>query len=158
MLSYITIQVEEARVKVSCPNDACDRYVHRDEIIVRLSGPTKEKFFRFLVDANKEINVKTCPKCSSVMTVDKEKVTKPDKMGVMVVCEDCELEWCFVCQAPFHEKLSCKQYRRGDKLLHQWAKENHFGQTNAQKCPKCKVRKSWLNEISTLFLSVQRVS
>ena len=59
------------QVKMGCPNSDCERFVHRDEIMVRLSGPIKDKFFRFLVDANKEAHIKTCPKCSTVTTLDK---------------------------------------------------------------------------------------
>ena len=139
MLMYITTQVEQAQVKMGCPNGECVKFVHRDEIMVRLTGPIKEKFFKFLVDANKEAHIKTCPKCSTVTTLDTDQVRKPGKHGLEVVCVECELRWCFVCQAPWHEGLTCRQYIHGDRLLNKWAKEHHFGQANAQKCPRCKV-------------------
>lgn len=56
-----------------------------------------------------------------------------------VVCPECFLVWCFPCQAPWHENVSCKEYRTGDKLLRKWAQSHVHGQANAQKCPKCKV-------------------
>ena len=70
MLSFITIQVQQAIVKIQCPSSACDQTVHRDEIMTRLSGDLKDKFYKFLVDANKEPHIKTCPRCSTVMTID----------------------------------------------------------------------------------------
>lgn len=56
-----------------------------------------------------------------------------------VQCSECNYHWCFKCHAPWHEGLSCKQYRKGDRLLKSWAKEKIHGQLNAQQCPKCKV-------------------
>jgi hypothetical protein len=35
--------------------------------------------------------------------------------------------------------LTCKQYRKGDRLLKTWAKETNHGQVNAQRCPRCSV-------------------
>jgi hypothetical protein len=32
---YITIQIEQGNVKIGCPNDKCDKYVHRDEVNVQ---------------------------------------------------------------------------------------------------------------------------
>ncbi|KAI1294192.1 putative E3 ubiquitin-protein ligase [Halotydeus destructor] len=51
----------------------------------------------------------------------------------------CNYYWCFVCHAPWHGQVSCKQYSKGDRLLSTWAKELSQGQLNAQKCPKCKI-------------------
>ena len=56
-----------------------------------------------------------------------------------VVCPECFLVWCFPCQAPWHEAVTCKEFRRGDKLLLKWAQQHVHGQANAQRCPKCKV-------------------
>ena len=56
-----------------------------------------------------------------------------------MVCPECFLVWCFPCQAPWHEAVTCKEFRRGDKLLLRWAQQHVHGQANAQKCPKCKV-------------------
>jgi len=62
-----------------------------------------------------------------------------DKYGVRVTCAECQLDWCFPCHAPWHAQMKCVEFRRGDKLLKAWAREQHYGQANAQKCPKCKV-------------------
>lgn len=44
-----------------------------------------------------------------------------------------------MCHSPWHQQLTCQQYRQGDKLLKLWAKQLNQGQLNAQRCPKCKV-------------------
>lgn len=56
-----------------------------------------------------------------------------------IQCSKCELVWCFRCHAPWHEGLKCREYRKGDKLLRNWASVVEHGQRNAQKCPNCKV-------------------
>lgn len=32
VLMYVTVQIEQGNVKIGCPNDNCDKYVHRDEV------------------------------------------------------------------------------------------------------------------------------
>ena len=44
--------------------------------------------------------------------------------------------------------------RKGDALLRDWAREFHYGQLNAQKCPKCKVKLDSRNRFLGLFLAV----
>lgn len=56
-----------------------------------------------------------------------------------VECEQCQFVWCFVCHAPWHEGLKCKEFQKGDKLLKNWSREQQSGQLNAQVCPTCKV-------------------
>ena len=56
-----------------------------------------------------------------------------------VECGQCELSWCFRCHAPWHASLTCADYAKGDKQLKSWARESHYGQPNAQHCPKCRI-------------------
>ncbi|GFT51693.1 probable E3 ubiquitin-protein ligase RNF217 [Nephila pilipes] len=56
-----------------------------------------------------------------------------------VACPSCQLQWCFQCHAPAHGALTCRQYKKGDHLLRNWARARTHGQQNAQKCPKCKI-------------------
>ena len=139
---YVNTQISQAIVKVECLNAVCDHYVPREEILAVLEPENKEKFYRFLVDANKEPHIKTCPRCSHIASVDQElvKTFKQMKYGHKVTCEACELLWCFPCHSPWHEEVTCKDFQKGDKLLSAWAKEHHYGQANARRCPKCKVR------------------
>jgi hypothetical protein len=56
-----------------------------------------------------------------------------------VQCKECRLIWCFQCQSPWHDGITCDQFKKGDRMLKYWAKEVHYGQQNAQSCPKCKI-------------------
>ncbi|XP_071110560.1 uncharacterized protein [Haliotis cracherodii] len=157
---YLITQVNQGIVKIECLKTECSSYVHRDEILARLPAELKDKYYKFLVDANKDPDVKTCPRCSHVMKLsglnqrlnthalklkkkDRAVITREEKKhvkdGIQVQCSKCELEWCFPCQAPWHEGVTCKQFRKGDRLVKTWANEYHYGQQNAQKCPKCKI-------------------
>ena len=155
---YLSTQVSQAIVKIECLNNECNNYVHRDEILARLPLDLKEKYYKFLIDANKDPKVKTCPRCTQVMRLDdylqkmsenglvkqtkryKKYLKRDKKKSIEVTCEKCGLEWCFQCQAPVHKGLSCKTFKKGDQLVKTWASEFHYGQQNAQRCPKCKVR------------------
>ena len=141
MLQYLTTRVESALVVVECPMSKCQQLISRDEINARLPMETRVKFQRFLIDLNKEANKKTCPRCSDVMTIDADLVKKPKfhKTPYAVDCPTCYLKWCFPCHAPWHEGLTCKQYRKGDCLLRSWARQQVQGQVNARRCPSCKV-------------------
>ena len=141
MREYVNMQVEQGTVNLECPSDSCRRYVHRDEILSHLRPELKEKFYKFLVDANKEPHIKTCPRCSHITKVDPAGLSERPvkKLSLEVVCDECELVWCFMCQAPAHSGKSCKDFQRKDELLKLWAKRHDDGQTNAQKCPECKV-------------------
>jgi hypothetical protein len=154
LLTYLTTQVEHRNVQMECPGVDCREYIHRDEILFRLSPQFKDKYYRFLVDTNTDPNVKTCPRCSHIhQRDDKVKIghthwkTKPKRK---VTCTSCDLLWCFDCHAPWHESMSCREYRKGDKSLTAWAKlptnsgrsRYEIGLTNAKRCPKCKVSRS----------------
>lgn len=140
MEKYLTYEVERGVVRIECINGTCVSYIHRDEILGRLPPTIKDKYYRFLVDANKDPNIKTCPRCSNIYNkLENGILADHGKYGVKVECPDCHLDWCFECQAPFHTNIKCKDFRKGDELLKSWAKEHHFGHQNAQKCPRCKV-------------------
>ncbi|XP_045181788.2 uncharacterized protein LOC123540640 isoform X2 [Mercenaria mercenaria] len=136
---YIETNVEQGVVKIPCLGSSCDAFLFREEILGRLSVPMKDKYYKFLVDANKDPKVKTCPRCSNILKISDEDSQQKTKYGLLVTCPECRLEWCFECQAPWHKNIKCKEFRKGDKLVKSWAKEKHYGTTNAQKCPKCKI-------------------
>ncbi|CAF0861208.1 unnamed protein product [Didymodactylos carnosus] len=139
MNEYIEHQIRQRTVKIQCPNMLCQQYIHRDEIITRLRPEIREKFFHFLADVNREINVKTCPRCSNVHEIDRNLFLHIRKAPTKVQCAECNLIWCFQCHAPWHDGITCKEFRRGDRMLKTWAKEVHYGQHNAVSCPRCKV-------------------
>ncbi|XP_041361449.1 uncharacterized protein LOC121377502 isoform X2 [Gigantopelta aegis] len=157
MEMYLSTQVSQAIVKIECLNTECNNYVHRDEILARLPLDLKEKFYKFLIDANKDPKIKTCPRCSHVTRLEdcllkmngnisskkqkqyKKYLKRVKKKSLEVKCDKCELEWCFTCQAPLHKGVNCKTFKKGDQLVKMWASEFHYGQQNAQRCPKCKI-------------------
>ena len=134
-------QVSEANVKVQCPSSECKKSIHRDEIFALLDANMRTKFNQFLINVNCFPHQKTCPSCNHITTIDLKELADPvvKKMGFCILCSECDLKWCFPCQSPWHEPLTCRDFQLGDKLFRSWAKEHHHGQVNAQKCPKCKV-------------------
>ncbi|XP_060566873.1 E3 ubiquitin-protein ligase arih1-like [Ruditapes philippinarum] len=140
MEQYIETNVTQGVVKIPClGHESCNAFIYRDEILGRLSVPMKDKYYKFLVDANKDPKVKTCPRCSNITQITDEQSEKKTKYGLLITCSECHFDWCFECQAPWHNGIKCKEFRKGDKLVKSWAKEKHYGNTNAQKCPKCKI-------------------
>lgn len=146
MQTYFVSQLESGIKRMQCISSQCSKFAHVDEIMCRLPVDLKDKYYKYLVDANNDPHVKTCPKCSLVQRISKEeldaykKKRKKKKRGILVVCQDCMLQWCFICHAPWHrEGVTCKEFQKGDKLVRNWAKEFHFGSKNAERCPKCKV-------------------
>jgi len=64
---YVEQQIKQGIVRIQCPNQECHVYMHRDEINKRCISPeVRQKFTRFLVDANRSNNIKTCPRCSNI--------------------------------------------------------------------------------------------
>jgi hypothetical protein len=64
---YVEQQIKQGIVRIQCPNQQCHIYMHRDEINKRCISPElRQKFTRFLVDANRSNNIKTCPRCSNI--------------------------------------------------------------------------------------------
>jgi hypothetical protein len=64
---YVEQQIKQGIVRIQCPNHQCRIYMHRDEINKRcISSELRQKFTRFLVEANRSINIKTCPRCSNI--------------------------------------------------------------------------------------------
>jgi len=138
---YLETQINEGELHISCLGSDCSMSMFREEILARVSVKVKEKYYRFLVDVNKDPKVKTCPKCSFIHTITDEELEQKNKYGLLVACPEktCHQKWCFICHAPWHLGIKCSDYVKGDKLVAEWAKEKHYGNTNAQKCPKCKV-------------------
>jgi hypothetical protein len=205
--TYVQTQIKECcgNVRIECLNSNCNKLMHKDEISERMARFDKnslKNYLKFLVDANKDPNCKTCPRCSHVMHLDdyrklhntinntennanqnseqneikdskkilNEKASrhlnhrkilkKPLKLkyqfrrkklksnGIYLLnnnsltkvqCNQCQLIWCYQCHAPWHDGVGCSEFKRGDKMLKYWAKEVHYGQQNAQSCPKCKI-------------------
>lgn len=143
METYIANKVSLGIVRIICPSSQCEnKYVVKDEIAYRLPIHLKSKYHKFLVDQNKSPYEKTCPNCSLITKMDEHKVKHAPKKGLNVTCEDCDFRWCFICQGPSHDRLTCKQTLKGDTLMRKWAKQVGSAlvdRPNAVKCPKCNV-------------------
>jgi|SRR6218665_649153 len=139
--NLLLVQVSVASVHVQCIGSGCNKYVSQAEIMSYLTDDLQDRYLRLLVDANRDPRRKTCPRCSHITEVDPEmlKGQGNQKYGLRCLCSVCNLIWCFKCQAPWHEPLSCREYLHGDRQFKAWTKQQLEGQANAQKCPKCKV-------------------
>jgi len=178
--AYVEMQLlSNGNVRIGCPNPDCRSPVYHDEIrLVLASNPElRDRYDRWIVDLNEDPGRKTCPRCCRVTDLDdamqavsvstlsltsQPTVAVPSeasdrkstilKNGLKVKCVECQLDWCFSCQAPWHDGLTCKQYRTGDVLLKNWARERlRPGERNAQRCPNCKVC-DFLVECFVLFV------
>ena len=137
---YLSTQVLQGSVMITCPGVRCQHRLIAQDIRHSLSSELAAKYDQFMVEVNREPNRKTCPKCSEITTVDLTAVTdKASKDGLRIQCVSCNLDWCFKCQAPWHDGITCKQFQTGDILLKSWTKSYQNGQVNARRCPKCKV-------------------
>jgi E3 ubiquitin-protein ligase RNF217 len=143
--SHLSSHICEAQIRISCPS--CPHIFTREEILSILSdtdenGEISEKYKRFYADINREAHIKTCPQCCAIKEIDKnlfEGIRWRKNIPRHVICNECQFAWCFYCHAPWHEKMSCKEYRDGEKLLRAWASQTNNNQQNAQRCPRCKV-------------------
>ncbi|CAF1124931.1 unnamed protein product [Rotaria sp. Silwood1] len=142
---HLSSNIREARIRILCPS--CPHIFTREEILSLLSiydhnGNLAELYKRFYADINGQAHIKTCPRCCSIKEIDKrlfEGVRWKKKIPRRVICNECQFEWCFYCHAPWHEKMTCKEYREGEKMLRLWASQVDQNQHNAQKCPRCKI-------------------
>jgi len=134
-------------LRVSCPNPACDRPMIPDQIrqCLTSSDGLRDRYERWLVDVNAEPYRKTCPRCCHITQIEPSRLKGhwTAKHGLLVDCSECQFQWCFPCQAPWHEGRTCKMYRKEDRAhLKNWARQLAVSarhEYNAQRCPKCKV-------------------
>jgi len=142
---YVETQLVDAGiVRIACPNPLCDRGMYQEEVreLLREKPDLRDRYDRWIIDMNADPHRKTCPRCCTVTDVSPSQLRDRHvaKYGLQLQCSECELEWCFLCQAPWHQGLTCKKFRTGDVLLKQWAQQKIRPQEyNAQRCPKCKV-------------------
>ncbi|XP_015782918.1 probable E3 ubiquitin-protein ligase RNF217 [Tetranychus urticae] len=142
---YFASQVEMGSMRIECINIQCHFPVDPEEIASLLDSKLRDIYFRLIQENNCNLLAKTCPSCSTMYTLKNsqqlrtmKKMVKKDSTSSRVKCDECQYYWCFLCHAPWHQGLTCGQYRQGDRLLKVWAKQLSQGQLNAQRCPKCK--------------------
>jgi len=152
---YVETQlVDVGIVRIGCPNPSCDRGMYQEEVreLLHDKPDLRERYDRWMVDMNADPHRKTCPRCCKVTDIEPSQLQdrRITRFGLQVQCSECQLEWCFPCQAPWHQGLTCKKFRTGDVLLKQWAQQKIRPQEyNAQRCPKCKVCISYFKFITS---------
>ena len=133
------------RLQIPCPFTNCTSMLDVDLVRHFLSDSDDDllsKYNRWIVAIdNQSPHCKTCPRCCRVTEVDPVSLkSSGKKYGLVVDCVDCGLEWCFQCQSPSHDGVTCRQYRQEEVKLDCWARQRRQdGGRNAQRCPKCKV-------------------
>ena len=137
----VRLSVTEGIVHIKCPSQECDKALTDKEVVrfIEHDRILKNKYDRFRLDYMKDGNKKTCPRCCLITEYKLPRKLRLKENDVKVKCTSCDLDWCFKCHAPWHEGLSCKAFRTGDKQFHQWTEGRNRTTPNCQKCPLCRV-------------------
>uniref|UniRef100_UPI003AAA99BF tumor protein D53 isoform X3 n=1 Tax=Centroberyx gerrardi TaxID=166262 RepID=UPI003AAA99BF len=135
---YVSSQVRVGRAYISCPIPECSGFLEEGVVISHLANEDVAKYRYFVELSQLDSSTKPCPQCSQFTSL---KTNNPNRTEhkYKIQCSKCQFVWCFKCHAPWHNGLKCRDYRRGDKLLRNWASVIEHGQRNAQKCPECKI-------------------
>ena len=142
MREMITLNINEGRPHISCPNPSCTQVLTRNEIVRHISDDTTllNKYERFRLNFEEDGTKKTCPNCCLITERDIRHIRKPTRDDLQVTCKECEFSWCFRCHAPWHEGVNCSSYRKGDKQFKNWTKKRTVNFTpNCQRCPTCDI-------------------
>ena len=136
----IRTRLNEGLIQFPCPNPECNAPIAKKDVLRHLTVEEKVRFERLKVNAEGDGNRKTCPHCCHITEHElPRRLRGYREEDVKIQCENCSIEWCFNCQAPWHQGISCKQFRRGDKQFHVWTRDRPNGIANCQKCPTCRV-------------------
>ncbi|XP_026197139.1 probable E3 ubiquitin-protein ligase RNF217 isoform X2 [Anabas testudineus] len=135
---YVSSQVRVAKPYISCPIPECSGYLEEGVVISHLANEDVAKYRYFLELSQLDSSTKPCPQCSEFTSLKKQNPNRSEQK-YKIQCSNCQFVWCFKCHSPWHDGLKCRDYRKGDKLLRNWASVIEHGQRNAQKCPHCKI-------------------
>lgn len=135
---YVSSQVRVGKVHISCPIPECSGYLEEGVVVSHLAKEDVGKYHYFLELSQLDSSTKPCPQCSQFTSL-KEHNQNGSEHKYKIQCSNCQFIWCFKCHAPWHNGIKCRDYRKGDKLLRNWASVIEHGQRNAQKCPHCKI-------------------
>jgi len=70
LTSYYESKLDLGIVSFECINSVCKKFVHRNEISVRLPQNKKSKYYRLLANSNADELAKTCPRCNHIHRLD----------------------------------------------------------------------------------------
>lgn len=142
MRQMITINVNEGRPHIHCPNPSCSHVLTREQVVKHIADDTTllNKYERFRLNFEEDGTKKTCPNCCLITERDLSQIRKPTPEDIQVTCEICDFKWCFRCHAPWHEGVGCSAYKKGDQQFKKWTKGRSGGFVpNCQRCPTCHV-------------------
>ena len=142
MGQIIRLSINDGVAHMECPNPDCAKALTRDEVIQLIGRDIdlKNKYDRFLVDAENDGSKKTCPRCCLITEHKLPRRFRLREEDVKLRCASCDLEWCFKCHAPWHAGLTCKTFKKGDRQFHDWTKGTRVeGDANCRQCPTCRV-------------------
>ncbi|KAM9782749.1 E3 ubiquitin-protein ligase RNF217 [Neosynchiropus ocellatus] len=135
---YVSSQVRAAKVEMRCPIPECSGFLEDQLVMSHLGKEDVAKYRYFLELSRLDSGTKPCPQCSEFTSLDKHNPNRSEHR-YKIQCSDCQFVWCFKCHAPWHDGIKCRDYRKADKQLRNWARVIQHGQRNAQKCPNCKI-------------------
>ena len=137
----IQTRLSDGLIEFPCPNPECSDPIGRTEVLRHLTREEKDRFERLRVNAESDGKRKTCPHCSHITehTLPVRKMRKFREEEVKIQCENCRIEWCYKCHAPWHQDLTCKAFTKGNRQFQKWTKDRPNGVANCQKCPTCRV-------------------
>ncbi|XP_054474295.1 probable E3 ubiquitin-protein ligase RNF217 [Anoplopoma fimbria] len=135
---YVSSQVRVAKSFIVCPIPECSGYLEEGVVISHLANEDVAKYRYFLELSQLDSSTKPCPQCSNFTSL-KGNNSNRSEHKYKIQCINCQFVWCFKCHAPWHNRVKCREYRKGDKLLRGWASVIEHGQRNAQKCPQCRI-------------------
>ncbi|KAI6660419.1 E3 ubiquitin-protein ligase [Oopsacas minuta] len=144
LTSHIAAQYEEGRTIIPCMS--CNEKLLESLVYQHLGSIDKKKFTYMLVNAKDKSTIRACTNCYHVVERTEKDLKKMKRYKgnsnskiARTACDNCDKVFCFYCQAPWHEGVSCKGFQKGDGLFKDWMKKRSGNQANAHKCPKCKV-------------------
>ena len=140
--AIVHTNIDEGNVFITCPNPSCDKGAFgKDEISSFISGPTKDKFDRLRAEAEGSYSKRACPNCTHLTEHQvPRRFRRYREEDVQITCTRCQYIWCFSCHAPWHNGVTCKQFRKGNVQFKKWTHEtSRTGVANCQKCPLCRV-------------------
>ena len=145
--TYICGKVEEGIIDIQCPGIACTKPIDPQTIkqVVPFDRSQRLSFLR--VKAGRYKFRKACPFCDYILSVEKPVLDFHDKYESKAVCRQCLKESCSYCMAPWHEGMTCGEYKGSvaNTGVEKWANPKGKGNMrNAQMCPTCKV--SFINK------------
>ena len=142
MVKIVRLSINDGIAHIKCPYGACAKALTSNDVIdlIGIDRVLRQKYDRFLVDAESDGSKKTCPRCCFITEHKLPRKFRLKEEDVKLRCTSCDLEWCFKCHAPWHEGLTCNTFKKGDRQFQDWTKgKRQAGDANCRQCPTCRV-------------------